>query len=511
MAPDADAGKADQARRSVCAADLGTAAVGDGHEIYVESVGRAGGIPAVYLHGGPGSGCQPDHRRLFDPERFHAVLFDQRGAGRSRPKGRREHNTLPHLIADMEMIREKFGFERWMVVGGSWGATLALAYAQAHPERVTGIVLRATFLGTIAGNRRRISRTRCRASIPASPRISSSLLPPRRARAAAAKPISAASSIPIPPCTARRRAPGTTPSAFCPSTRPTARGSTSTALKSSRALPATPFMEAHYFANDCFMQPDQLLAEAGKLKGIPGIIVQGRYDLLCPPATSHALAARVARGRNPHRRRRRPYAVRSRRAQRGDEGDRGHGVQNQKIGNNKMPIAGKGMLLTSMDIDAADEAEFNRWYDREHLEERVAIDGFLEARRYVAHDGKPKYLSLYSTETFEVLDSPAYRAALANQTAWSKANIARFKNMIRAVARITISRGNGRGAALGIIRLRPAGGEDKLRAALRRAARSGRPRRHHLDASARERSGAVEAAHRRSRRRPIPAPATGSC
>jgi pimeloyl-ACP methyl ester carboxylesterase len=90
---------------------------------------------------------------LFDPERFHAVLFDQRGAGRSRPKGGREHNTTPHLIADMEKIREKFGFERWMVVGGSWGATLALAYAQAHPERVTGIVLRATFLGTRAGRR----------------------------------------------------------------------------------------------------------------------------------------------------------------------------------------------------------------------------------------------------------------------------------------------------------------------------------------------------------------------
>ena len=133
-----------------------------------------------------------------------------------------------------------------------------------------------------------------------------------------------------------------------------------------------------------------------------------------------------------------------------------------------MPLAGKGMLLTSMDIDASNEAEFNRWYDREHLEERVAIPGFLEARRYVAHDGNPKYLSLYSTETFEVLDSPVYRTVLANQTAWSKANIARFKNMIRGVARITISRGTGRGAALGIIRLRPsAGSEEKLRTALR--------------------------------------------
>ena len=133
-----------------------------------------------------------------------------------------------------------------------------------------------------------------------------------------------------------------------------------------------------------------------------------------------------------------------------------------------MPLAGKGMLLTSMNIEPSDEPEFNRWYDREHLEERVAIPGFLEARRYVAHQGNPKYLSLYSTETFEVLDSPAYRVALANQTAWSKTNIARFKNMIRGVARITVSHGTGRGAALGIIRLRPTpGGEDKLRTAVR--------------------------------------------
>src|SRR5260370_21753118 len=133
-----------------------------------------------------------------------------------------------------------------------------------------------------------------------------------------------------------------------------------------------------------------------------------------------------------------------------------------------MPLAGKGMLLKSMDIDPSDEAEFNRWYDREHVEERVAIDGCLEARRYVADQASPKYLSLYSTESFAVLDSPAYRSALANQTDWSRSNIARFKNMIRAVARITISRGQGRGAALGILRLRPlAGGEDRLRAALR--------------------------------------------
>jgi hypothetical protein len=133
-----------------------------------------------------------------------------------------------------------------------------------------------------------------------------------------------------------------------------------------------------------------------------------------------------------------------------------------------MPLAGKGMLLTSMDIDAADEAEFNRWYDDEHLEERVAIDGFLEARRYVAHQASPKYLCLYSTSTIEVLNSPAYRARLADPTEGSRQNMARFKNMIRAVARITDSRGQGRGAALGIVRLRPhADSEAALRAAVK--------------------------------------------
>jgi len=132
-----------------------------------------------------------------------------------------------------------------------------------------------------------------------------------------------------------------------------------------------------------------------------------------------------------------------------------------------MPIAGKGMLLTSMDIEPADEADFNRWYDREHLEERVAIPGFIEARRYVAEQASPKYLCLYTTETIDVLDSAAYRDRLANPTEWSKTTMARFQNMIRSVARITISKGNGRGAVLGLIRLRPQPGQDEaLRQAL---------------------------------------------
>jgi proline iminopeptidase len=290
MAPDADAGKP-SSQRSDPFAPLTSQVlpVGDGHEIYVETVGRADGIPAVYLHGGPGSGCQPDHRRLFDPERFHAVLFDQRGAGRSRPKGSCEANTLPHLIADMETIRGKFGFERWTIVGGSWGATLALAYAQAHPHRVSGIVLRATFLGT-----RDELEGAFKDVLPRFyPDLSDdflSVLPPEERE----QPLDAY----------WRRILHSDPAVHGPAARAwhdterilsehaSARVRLdSNSLNSTRALPSTPFMEAHYFQNDCFMNPGQLLAEAGRLERIPGIIVQGRHDLLCPPATSHTLAA----------------------------------------------------------------------------------------------------------------------------------------------------------------------------------------------------------------------------
>jgi proline iminopeptidase len=290
MAPDADAGKA-SGHRSDPFAPLTTRLlpVSDGHEIYMETVGRADAIPAVYLHGGPGSGCQPDHRRLFDPERFHAVLFDQRGAGKSRPKGGRDNNTLPHLIADMETIRENLGFERWMIVGGSWGATLALAYVEAHPKRVSGIVLRATFLGT----RAEIEGGFLEALPHFYPDLSDdflNVLPPQERE----KPLDAY----------WRRILDPDPGVHGPAARAWhdterilsehAPGRTRldlASLNSTRALPATPFMEAHYFQNDCFMRPGQLLAEAGNLAGIPGIVVQGRYDFLCPPSTSNALAA----------------------------------------------------------------------------------------------------------------------------------------------------------------------------------------------------------------------------
>ncbi len=284
MTPDADA--AASARRADPFAPLTSDMldVGDGHELYVESVGRADGIPAIYLHGGPGSGCQPDHRRLFDPERMHAVLFDQRGCGRSRPKGSREHNTTAHLIADMEKIREKFGFTRWMVVGGSWGATLALAYAQAHPERVSGIALRATFLGTQAEVETAFT-SRLAQFYPALHEDFLSVLPPEER----AQPVEAY----------YRRILDADPAVHGPASRawhdteralsehkPAKTRIDLASLNVWRTLPATPFMEAHYFINDSFMTENQLLRNAGRLEGIPGIIVQGRYDLLCPPETS---------------------------------------------------------------------------------------------------------------------------------------------------------------------------------------------------------------------------------
>ncbi|UPK28728.1 prolyl aminopeptidase [Bradyrhizobium sp. 195] len=287
MGPDADA--AASVRRADPFAPLTSDMldVGDGHELYVESVGRSDGIPAIYLHGGPGSGCQPDHRRLFDPERMHAMLFDQRGCGRSRPKASREHNTTAHLIADMEKIREKFGFDRWMVVGGSWGATLALAYAQAHPERVSGIALRATFLGTRAEVETGFT-VRLPQFYPALYEDFLSVLP----REEQARPVDAY----------WRRILDADPAVHGPAARawhdteralsehkPAKTRLDLASLNVWRTLPATPFMEAHYFINNSFMSEDQLLRNAGRLAGIPGIIIQGRYDLLCPPETSQAL------------------------------------------------------------------------------------------------------------------------------------------------------------------------------------------------------------------------------
>lgn len=125
-------------------------AVGDGHLLYVEECAAVHGLPVLFLHGGPGSGCSPAQRRLFDPKRYRAIFVDQRGCGRSQPHGELEANTTAHLVADLEYLREALGIPAWIVFGGSWGSLLALTYAQIYPESVRGLVLRGIFLGTSA-------------------------------------------------------------------------------------------------------------------------------------------------------------------------------------------------------------------------------------------------------------------------------------------------------------------------------------------------------------------------
>ena len=263
--------------------------VGDGHELYVETVGRADGIPAVYLHGGPGSGCQPGHRRLFDPQQFRAVLFDQRGAGRSTPWRSRQANTTQHLIADMELIRQTLGIDKWLVVGGSWGATLALAYAQAHPDRVSGIVLRATFLGTRAELDWAFGAGLSR-FYPGLYRDFLDVLP----EAERAEPLEAywrriLDSDPAVHGPAAR-AWNDTERILSEATPAASRLNVQSITNPATPLASSPFMEAYYFSNDCFLEPGQLMKNAGNLAEIPGKIVQGRFDLLCPPAISFALA-----------------------------------------------------------------------------------------------------------------------------------------------------------------------------------------------------------------------------
>lgn len=263
--------------------------VGDGHWLYVEEVGSRDGLPALFLHGGPGSGAQHTSRNVFDPSRHRAILFDQRGAGRSHPYLSREANTTQHLVADIELIRKYFGIEKWLIVGGSWGSTLALAYAEAHPTRIAGMVLRALFLGTGAEVQW--------AFIDGPQRFRPELyeafvafLEPQE-RADPLKAYLAHLNDPDPKIHApaahvwnayeralSRLNPGHAklPERFDETAR----------------LPPTALMEAHYIANDFFLPGGALLANAHLLRGIPGVIVQGRYDLLCPPAVAHALSQR---------------------------------------------------------------------------------------------------------------------------------------------------------------------------------------------------------------------------
>ena len=262
-----------------------TLAVDQTHRLHLETCGTAQGLPVVFLHGGPGSGCEPWHRRFFDPAAYRIVLFDQRGCGRSRPHASLEDNTTAHLVSDMERIREHLGIERWVVFGGSWGSTLALAYAEAHPERVLGLVLRGIFLCRPrdihwfyqegAGRLFPDYWEDYLAPIPESERDEMVSAYHRRltgedevARMAAAKAWSewegrTATLLPNPGVVDHFRDPHV-------------------ALSLAR-------IECHYFMNQSFLEPNQLLRDAHRLADIPGTIVHGRYDVVCPLDQAHAL------------------------------------------------------------------------------------------------------------------------------------------------------------------------------------------------------------------------------
>ncbi|MDQ3796434.1 MAG: prolyl aminopeptidase [Pseudomonadota bacterium] len=260
-------------------------AVDGRHDLYVEECGRSDGLPAVFLHGGPGAGCEPYHRGFFDPKRYRAILFDQRGSGHSRPHAELEGNTTQNLIADIERLREHLGIERWVVFGGSWGSTLGLAYAEAHPEQVLGLILRGIFL--------------CRKQdiawfyqdgasrvfpdyweeflevIPVTERGDLVQAYYRRLtgenevqRMAAAKAWSIWEG--------RTATLHTNPDVVGHFADP------HVALSLAR-------IECHFFVNNCFMTPDQLLGNAHRLGEIPGEIVHGRYDVVCPVEQAWAL------------------------------------------------------------------------------------------------------------------------------------------------------------------------------------------------------------------------------
>ncbi len=262
-----------------------TLPVSDPHVLYVEECGSVGGLPVVVLHGGPGAGCEPYHRRFFDPEVFRIVLFDQRGSGRSTPHAELGGNTTQDLVADIERVRERLGIERWVVFGGSWGSTLGLVYAETYPERVLALIVRGVFLGTLqeiawfyqhGANRffpdywqefeQLIPEEERGDLVRAYYRRLSGLDELARMAAAKAWALWEARTSSL-----RRRR-----DLITHFTEPY------TALSLAR-------VEAHYFVHGCFLEEDQILRNAHRLHGIPGTIVHGRYDVICPAENAWAL------------------------------------------------------------------------------------------------------------------------------------------------------------------------------------------------------------------------------
>lgn len=258
--------------------ETGMLDVGDGHQVYWERVGKKGGIPAVFLHGGPGAGSGADSRRFFDPSKYDVLLFDQRGCGRSTPHASIENNTTWHLVADIEKLRALMGIEKWLVFGGSWGSSLALTYAQTHPERVSALVLRGIYTVTKAEIRWfyqfGVSEMfpdkweRFEAPIPEAERHDMVTAYHKRLTGAdeAAK-LEAAKAWTIWEGETITLLPNPAMSA---------------AFSNGHYALAFARLENHYFMHNCWLEEGQLLRDVHKLKGIPGAIVHGRYDMPCP-------------------------------------------------------------------------------------------------------------------------------------------------------------------------------------------------------------------------------------
>jgi proline iminopeptidase len=249
------------------------------HDIYYEECGNPAGQPAVFVHGGPGAGGDPTARRFFDPARYRIVLFDQRGCGRSRPHAELRDNNTQALVADMERLRTELGIGRWLVFGGSWGSTLSLAYAEAHPDRVTALVLRGIFLLRPAELAWFYQHG------------ASEIFPDRWADYLAPIPVEERGDL---LGAYYRRLTGADAAAAQAAARAWSvwEGATSHLFESPATVArfgadefalALARIEAHYFVNGGFLDaPDQLLRDVGRIRHIPGVIVQGRYDVVCP-------------------------------------------------------------------------------------------------------------------------------------------------------------------------------------------------------------------------------------
>ena len=248
------------------------------HKLYVEECGKLDGIPIVFLHGGPGSGCEPYHRQFFNPEKYRIILFDQRGAGRSTPHAELENNTTQDLIADMEAIRERLGIEKWVIFGGSWGSTLALVYAQTHPERVFHLILRGIFLC----RQREIDWFYQEGASRIFPDVWQKYLAPIPADERGDMVTAYYQRLTSDDEFTRMQAAkawslweGRTATLINRQSVVDHFADPHTALSLAR-------IECHYFKHASFLKENQILENVSKLSDIPATIVQGRYDIICP-------------------------------------------------------------------------------------------------------------------------------------------------------------------------------------------------------------------------------------